>query len=43
MWNKVFAANRRYCDGITRRQMLRVGGAGLLGGLTLPGKVPFRQ
>jgi len=26
----------RFCDGITRRQMLRVGATGLFGGLTLP-------
>jgi len=37
MWNKVFGRDRRYCDGITRRQMLRVGGSTLFGGLTLPG------
>jgi hypothetical protein len=28
--------NHRCCDGITRRQALRIGGTGLLGGLTLP-------
>jgi hypothetical protein len=27
---------RGYCDRVTRRRMLRVGGVGLLGGLTLP-------
>ena len=29
-------ARHRHCDGITRRQMLRLGGTGWLGGLTLP-------
>lgn len=27
---------RSYCDGITRRQALRIGSVGLIGGLTLP-------
>ena len=27
---------RSYCDGISRRQALRIGGVGLIGGLTLP-------
>ncbi len=36
MWNKVFGTDRRFCDRITRRRMLRVGGTSLLGGLTLP-------
>ena len=26
----------RTCDGITRRQALRIGGSGLIGGLSLP-------
>ena len=36
MFNLVFGNRRNYCDGITRRQALRVGGTGLLGGLSLP-------
>ena len=36
MWNKVFGTDHRFCDRITRRRMLRVGGTSLLGGLTLP-------
>lgn len=28
--------SRRYCDGISRRQMLRLGSTGLMAGLTLP-------
>ncbi len=28
--------SRRYCDGVSRRQMLRLGSTGLFGGLTLP-------
>ena len=27
----------RFCDGVSRRQMLRLGGTGALGGLSLPG------
>ncbi|MBM3458585.1 MAG: DUF1501 domain-containing protein, partial [Armatimonadetes bacterium] len=26
-----------FCDGVTRRQVLRLGGSGLIGGLSLPG------
>ena len=33
---RITAGGRRLCDGLTRREVLRVGGAGLLG-LTLPG------
>ena len=29
-------ASRAFCDGVSRRQALRLGGVGLLGGLTLP-------
>jgi hypothetical protein len=36
MWNQVFGTDRHFCDGITRRRMLRVGSSGLLGGLVLP-------
>ena len=36
MLNKVFGADSRYCDSITRRRMLTVGATRLLGGLTLP-------
>ena len=25
-----------YCDGVTRRRAIQVGGSGLIGGLTLP-------
>ncbi len=32
-----FGPSRRYCDGFSRRQMLRVGSTGLFSGLTLPG------
>ena len=32
----ITAGRRRLCDGLSRREVLRVGGAGLLG-LTLPG------
>jgi hypothetical protein len=31
-----FGSSRRYCDGFSRRQMLRLGSTGLFGGLTLP-------
>ncbi len=37
MWNNVVGRDRRYCDRISRRQMIRIGGTGLLSGLTLPG------
>jgi hypothetical protein len=33
---RITAGNRRLCDGLSRRDVLRVGGAGLIG-LTLPG------
>lgn len=36
MWGQVFGRDRRYCDQVTRRQMLRIGGTGLLSGLSLP-------
>jgi hypothetical protein len=37
MFNIPFGSpNRRYCDGVSRRQMLRFGSTGLFGGLTLP-------
>ena len=28
--------SRKTCDGITRRQALRIGASGLIGGLSLP-------
>jgi len=38
MFNIPFgSSSRRYCDGFSRRQMLRLGSTGLLGGMTLPG------
>jgi hypothetical protein len=37
MWSKIIGADDRFCDRITRRRMIRVGGTGLLGGLSLPG------
>jgi len=37
MWNMRIGSPRRCCDGISRRNMLRVGSTGLLGGLSLPG------
>lgn len=36
MWKKIVGTDHRFCDGVTRRQMLQIGGTGLLGGLTLP-------
>ena len=36
MWKKVVGTDHRFCDRITRRRMIRIGGTGLLGGLTLP-------
>lgn len=36
MWTRLFGTDDRYCDRISRRQILRLGGTGLLGGLTLP-------
>ena len=32
----VTIGQQRHCDGMTRRQLLRIGGTGLLGGLSLP-------
>ncbi len=37
MFNQTFGTQNRFCDGVTRRQMLHVGATRLLGGLTLPG------
>ncbi len=37
MLNHIFGTNRHYCDGLSRRQVLRVGASGLFGGLALPG------
>ena len=37
MWNKVFGVDHRFCDRISRRRLLRIGGTGLLSGLSLPG------
>ena len=31
-----FGSSRKTCDGITRRQALRIGASGLIGGLSLP-------
>lgn len=36
MLNLTFGSSRRYCDQISRRQALRIGGAGVLGGISLP-------
>lgn len=36
MWQQMFGSDSRFCDGISRRRMLRIGGTGLLGGLGLP-------
>lgn len=36
MWQKILGRDNRFCDGVTRRQMIRLGGTGLLGGLSLP-------
>jgi hypothetical protein len=36
MGTKSFRSDVRYCDRISRRNLLRVGGTGLLGGLSLP-------
>jgi len=33
---RILGIDDRFCDGIPRRKMIRVGGAGLLGGLSLP-------
>ncbi len=33
---KIGNSNHGYCDGISRRQALRIGGTGLMAGLTLP-------
>ena len=47
-----FGSPRKNCDGVTRRQALRIGASGLLGGLSMPWllemqanqalKLPFR-
>ncbi len=37
MWNIRVGTPQRCCDGISRRNLLRVGSTGLLGGLSLPG------
>ena len=31
-----FGNSRKTCDGVTRRQALRIGASGLIGGLSLP-------
>lgn len=36
MWNFAAGGSHHCCDGLTRRQMLRVGSTGLFGGLALP-------
>ncbi|MEX2185390.1 MAG: DUF1501 domain-containing protein [Pirellulales bacterium] len=36
MLKKVFGVDNHFCDRITRRKMLRIGGAGVLSGLSLP-------
>ena len=36
MFRVVFGNNKRDCDGVTRRQALRVAASGLFGGLSLP-------
>lgn len=36
MWQKLLGNSRQYCDGISRREMIRVGGTGMLAGLSLP-------
>lgn len=36
MWNQLFGSDDRYCDHLSRRRMLRIGGTGLLSGLSLP-------
>ena len=36
MLNFLYGSAVRCCDGLTRRQALRLGGTGLFGGLTLP-------
>ncbi|RIK76197.1 MAG: DUF1501 domain-containing protein [Planctomycetota bacterium] len=37
MFDKTFGVDSRFCDRITRRRMLRIGGTGVLGSLSLPG------
>jgi hypothetical protein len=37
MWKKVFGVDHRFCDRVSRRRLLRIGGTGLLSGLSLPG------
>ena len=39
---RILAGDRRLCDGLSRRELLRVGGAGLLG-LSLPGLLQAAQ
>lgn len=36
MWNRTVGQSSQFCDRVSRRQMLRVGSTGLLGGLSLP-------
>ncbi|MEZ6058554.1 MAG: DUF1501 domain-containing protein [Planctomycetaceae bacterium] len=36
MWTRLFGSDDRYCDSLSRRRMLRIGGTGLLSGLSLP-------
>jgi hypothetical protein len=36
VWQHLSGADDRYCDGVSRRRMIRIGGTGLLGGLSLP-------
>lgn len=36
MLNYRFGQNNRHCDGLSRRQALRIGSSGLIGGLSLP-------
>jgi hypothetical protein len=36
MLNIIYGENQRYCDGLSRRQALRLGATGLFGGLGLP-------
>ncbi len=36
MWHQFLGTHGGYCDRVTRRQLIRIGGTGLLGGLSLP-------
>ncbi|MCG8653601.1 MAG: DUF1501 domain-containing protein, partial [Pirellulales bacterium] len=36
MFKLSFGSSIRFCDGVSRRQAIRIGGTGLLGGLSLP-------